>query len=147
MWGRRDGVKQSCFVEGDSDWRQWFPDLTPPPQLMLKILSLLGGWKLRWNSTALCILSSVAVQCKYFRIKVTLKLLLMCSLVSNVFFIREATMLFQTHLELFDMIRGWSSCATSCSIRKCKGMLWYRKSRNSSKLCRGKLCSVCLLLT
>ena len=131
--------------------RQWLETMvswphTPTPAHVKNPVSF-GGWKLRWNSTALCILSSVAVQCKYFRIKVTLKLLLMCSLVSNFFFIREATMLFQTHLELFDMIRGWSSCATSCSIRKCKGMLWYRKSRNSSKLCRGKLCSVCLLLT
>ena len=36
MWGGRDGVKQSGFVEGDGDWRRWLPDLTPPPQLHVK---------------------------------------------------------------------------------------------------------------
>lgn len=47
LWGWRDGVKQSCFVEGDSDWRQWLPDLTPPPQLHVKNPVSFVGWKLR----------------------------------------------------------------------------------------------------
>ena len=50
------------------------------------------------------------------------------------------------HLELTLMFNSysaiWFRCRSggvaSCSFRKCKGVLWYRKSRNTCKICWGK---------
>ena len=40
----------------------------------------------------------------------------------------------------------WCRCrpggVTSCGFRKCEGVLWYRKSRNTSKICWGKYFSL-----
>ena len=52
----------------------------------------------------------------------------------------------KSHLLLMLMFNSysviWCRCrsggVTSCGFRKCEGVLWYRKSRNTCKICRGK---------
>ena len=45
--GLEGWCETKLFVEGDSDWRQWLPDLTPPPQLHVKNPVSFVGWTLR----------------------------------------------------------------------------------------------------
>lgn len=47
--------------------------------------------------------------------------------------------------QLLILFRCGASCVTSCRIRKCEGMLRHRKSRNSSKVCRGIIKNIYIL--